>query len=36
MGLWRNSDGLYVKIGTTEAEVVRGGELQSLRCQAVY
>ena len=29
MGLWRNSDGLYVKIGTTEAEIVRGGELQS-------
>lgn len=29
MGLWRNSDGLYVKIGTTEAEVVRGGELKS-------
>lgn len=30
MGLWRNSDGLYVKIGTTEAEVVRGGELSTL------
>ena len=29
MGLWRNSDGLYVKIGTTEAEIVRGGELNS-------
>lgn len=27
MGLWTNSDGLRVKLGTTEAEVGRGGEL---------
>lgn len=29
MGLWTNSDGLRVKLGTTEAEVIRGGELNS-------
>jgi hypothetical protein len=27
MGLWTNSDGLRVKLGNTEAEVGRGGEL---------
>lgn len=27
MGLWTNSDGLRVKLGTTEAEVGLGGEL---------
>jgi hypothetical protein len=29
MGLWTNSDGLRVKLGTTEAEVIRGGELNT-------
>lgn len=29
MGIWTNNDGLRVKLGTTEAEVVRGGELNA-------
>lgn len=29
MANWYNNDGLLVKIGTSEAEVVRGGELNS-------
>lgn len=29
MGEWINSDGLRVKLGTTEAEVTRGGELNA-------
>ena len=29
MGLWTNADGLRIKLGTTEAEVTRGGELNA-------
>ena len=30
MGQWINSDGLVIRLGTTEAEVTRGGELNTL------
>lgn len=30
MGEWINSDGLRIRLGTTEAEVTRGGELNAL------
>lgn len=36
MALWTNADGLPVRLGTTEADAVKGGEYTTLGAERVY